>query len=103
MRCDHAPSPAEMFNEPTVCLRQWSRVFLVLPVYSGVSQGIILGPLLFLVYLNDTPTAISCCKAYLFADDTKFIKRIIDEDNMVKLQRDMNTLHQWSEKWLLSL
>ena len=43
----------------------------LLPVYSGVPQGSILSPILFLVYVNDIPTAISGSTAYLFADDTK--------------------------------
>ena len=63
----------------------------------------ILGPLLFLVYVNDIPTTISCSAAYLLVDDTKFVKRIFSKDNMVELQLDMNSLHCWSEKWLMSL
>ena len=70
----------------------------LLPVYSGVPQGSILGPLLFLVYVNDIPTTICYSTAYLFADDTKFVDNNLDE-----LQIDINSLQSWCEKWVMSL
>ena len=70
-------------------------------VSSGVPQGSILGPLLFLIYVNDIPGIITTiCK--LFADDTKVyntIRNIVDCEN---LQTDLNTLSGWSETWLLN-
>ena len=48
----------------------------VLPVLSGVPQGNIPGPLLFLVYVNNPPDSISLSSSYMFVDDTKLIKII---------------------------
>ena len=48
----------------------------LLPVESGVPQGSILGPLLFVVYVNDLPDTVLHSKMLLFADDTKCFRQI---------------------------
>lgn len=72
-----------------------------LPVLSGVPQGSILGPLLFLIYINDLPSSVSSCKPLMFADDTKCFKSIKDRSDSQLLQSDINSLAQWSNTWLL--
>ena len=67
-----------------------------LPVTSGVPQGSILGPILFLLYVNDLPDAVSSSTIATFADDTKLFKRIASNTDSNKLQEDLNTLEQWS-------
>ena len=68
-----------------------------LPVTSGVSQGSILGPILFLIYVNDLPDYVSNT-AKIFADDTKAYSTIDSKDECHILQKD---LASWSRTWLL--
>ena len=66
-------------------------------VLSGVPQGSILGPLFFLVFINDLPNGIkSNCK--MFADDTKLYNKT---ENHLDLQQDINKLFNWSKNWQL--
>ena len=73
----------------------------ILPVSSGVPQGSILGPLLFLVYINDLPQYADNCKVFLFADDTKCCHQIQSFSDISDLQASINRLSDWSMKWRL--
>ena len=69
----------------------------LLPVLSGVPQGsIILGLLLFILYMKDLPDAIHWSKALLFADDTKCFKHIKSPVDQQHLQLDLDNLASWS-------
>ena len=73
-----------------------------LPVISGVPQGSLLGPLLFVVYTNDIQaTAASSCSILIFADDTKCYKTIETQDDSRKLQ-GLDLLYRWSIRWRLN-
>ena len=97
------------------CLLDWIKSFLLdrrqvvrvngvesysCEVKSGVPQGSVLGPLLFVIYINDLPECITST-SYLFADDTKILRKIYSEEDAKQLQHDIDILDTWSKKWLL--
>ncbi|KAL5256118.1 hypothetical protein ACHWQZ_G011358 [Mnemiopsis leidyi] len=66
------------------------------PVKSGVPQGTVLGPILFVLYINDLLHSINFSKGFSFADDTKLIGEIRGEQSVQLLQEDLNTVIGWS-------
>ncbi len=68
------------------------------PVSSGVPQGSVLGPILFLIYINDIDIGINS-PISKFADDTKIGRPVTDNKDRQNLQNDLDTISKWSEKW----
>ena len=68
---------------------------------SGVPQGTVLGPLLFLLHINDLPSVISS-KGRLFADDCLIYRNIKNTEDQ-KLQKDLNLLENWGNTWGMRL
>jgi hypothetical protein len=73
-------------------------------VVSGVPQGSVLGPILFLIYINDVD---SVCKGssilQLFADDAKLYSRVCVDDHTNFLQLSLDSLSAWADQWQLAI
>ena len=70
-------------------------------VTSGVPQGSVLGPILFLIFINDMPECINS-KCRLFADDSIVYRTITSVADSIALQKDLDSLHEWEVTWGMS-
>jgi len=87
------------YRQQCVCFNGSYSIFL--PVLSGVSQGSILGPLMFLIYINNLFSTVHTSNALSFADNTKCYKLILELRDSAKLQHDLNSMAIWSRDWNL--
>ena len=71
------------------------------PVTSGVPQVSVLGPLLFLIYINDLDSGL-VSKISKFADDTKLGHSLRHHDKVLELQEDLNRLADWENTWQMN-
>ena len=78
-----------------ICFSNWQEV------HSGVPQGSVLGPVLFLIYINDLDSdlILKVCK---FADDTKLGRPVKIHDDGLSLQDDLDKLFVWSQDWQMN-
>ena len=76
-------------------LSTWSEVS------SGIPQGSVLGPVLFVVYINTMVESVTNSELYLFADDAKVYHIINNEQDSLELQADLDRMCKWSESSLL--
>ena len=66
-------------------------------VVSGVPQGTVLGPILFLLFIGDIDSELRFARASSFADDTRVVKEIGNAEDAAQLQADLKTLYEWAE------
>jgi hypothetical protein len=67
-------------------------------VDSGVPQGTVLGPIMFLCHINDLPDCVNL-SVRLFADDCLLYRTIEKEEDHLTLQADLKHLEEWAIKW----
>ena len=67
-------------------------------ILSGVPQGTVLGPLLFIIFINDLEHCVSHSNISFFADDTRICKKITCEDDVKLLQKDLDSVMKWSNE-----
>ena len=70
-----------------------------LPVRSRVPQGSVLGPLLFIIYVNDIYSAIHNSRHGMFADDLALYREVCTLDDCELLQNDLANVASWSQRW----
>ncbi len=66
---------------------------------SCVPQGTVLGPVLFLLYINDLPLSTRNSSTRLFADDSLLYRAVKTPDDCRLLQHDLDALQQWERTW----
>ena len=68
------------------------------PIISGVPQGTVLGPILFLIFINDIASCVSHSTLRCFADDTRICRSISDLNSVLELQSDLEEVTKWSAR-----
>ena len=71
-------------------------------IQAGVPEGSILGPLLFLIFINDITHVIQHCHIRLFADDTCLFIEVDDRERAAEhLEQDLSAISRWAKTWLV--
>ena len=74
-----------------------------LKILAGVPQGLVLGPLLFLMFINDITTVVKNCNVRLFADDTCLFTTVKDHGESAELiKQDLKNIEEWAKQWLVT-
>ena len=92
-----------MTDIPTRNDRVLHLFFEYLPIQYQLHQVFpILGPILFLIYINDFPEYLSHSKLRLFAYDSIIYRDIKTQDDCIKLQQDLDSAARWEADWLMA-
>ena len=99
-RSTEFPTKRAILSERIQCVRVENEFSSWEPVKSGIPQGSVLGPVLFVILINDMPDYVeSMCQ--LFADDAKIFRSVKSNEDNIILQRDLNKLSTWADRWQL--
>jgi hypothetical protein len=90
--------PVEVPDQEDSSMMEVSGHILRTMVDSGVPQGTVLGPILFLCHINDLPDALNS-QVRLFADDCLLYRPINSQKDHDILQQDLKNLETWAENW----
>jgi len=74
------------------------------PVLSDIPQGTVLGPVLFVIFINDMPQeCLNNCESFLFADDAKLYRQILCELDVTELNKGCQNVFDWCSKWQMKI
>lgn len=85
------------------CVRVNSTLSTFLPVGSGIGQGTILGPLLFILYVNDITSQISNSTVKLNANDVKLYGNSANDHQCGQIQHDLNCIEEYLNDWQMTI
>ena len=87
-------------RDQKVCIN--NSLLISKPVISGVPQGSILGPMFFIIYMNNLPSCVSNTESLLFVDATKCFCNVSHPSDITMLQNDLSSVVSWSKAWGLN-
>ena len=95
-----------LFNRSQAVMDEYGLNSVWIKTTSGVPQGTILGPLLFLLYMNDLPEVIKFSKILMYVDDTQIYLKCqfhqLDEGAR-QITEDAKNFSKWVTSWIVAL